>query len=315
MDELVLPFRKLNKNSTRIAGGKGAQLGEMFNAGIPVPDGFVVLTSAFNQFIQENEIGMQISKELSKADQSDMLSIENASNQIRQRILSGIVSKNIRQKVLESFKQLNTELVAVRSSATSEDAAAASWAGELESYTNTSQKDLIENVKKCWSSLYTPRAIFYRLEHQMRNEQVSVAVVVQKMVNSEASGVVFTVNPVTKNPNQIVIEAAFGLGESVVSGKVTPDNYMVNKKSELIENVSIGRQLTQIVKEKGKSVEKKLAIELQEKQKLEGKKILEVARVCMAIETHYQKPQDIEFAIEKGKVYVVQSRPITTLGN
>ena len=317
--EFVAPFKVLRRESVARAGGKGAQLGEMLNAGLPVPDGFVVLAASFDYFTNNAKVeGKSIDEiayqELNKVDSNDVKAVNALSEKIRNMILKAEIPSEIEKAILNQFGQLKAEYVAVRSSATAEDAATASWAGELETYTHITRKDLVEAVKKCGASLYTPRAIVYRIEQKLRHEEVSVAVVVQKMVESEVSGVAFTVHPVSKDDKKMVIEAGLGLGESVVSGKITPDNYLVDKEEMFIEDITIAKQTNLLKKVKGKTTEVKIPAKDQEKQKLSGQEIMELAEICKMIEEHYQSPQDIEWALEKGKFYIVQSRPITTLG-
>jgi len=311
--ELVRDFKHLSKNDVAIAGGKGASLGEMTQAGIPVPPGFVILSSSFNQFIEETEIKADIDSILHKVNTEDVNSVETASEEIKAIILSKNIPKNIEKDILSSFKKLNSKFVAVRSSATSEDSSSAAWAGQLESYLNTTSKDLLENVKKCWASLFTPRAIFYRFEKNLHSTEISVAVVVQKMVESEVSGIAFSVHPVTQDYNQLIIEAGLGLGESIVSGQITPDSYVLEKdKLKAIEKTTAEQTKALVKAEQGGNI----WIELGEKgkqQKLTDKQILELSKLIIKIENHYNFPCDIEWAFEKGKFYIVQSRPITTL--
>jgi pyruvate,water dikinase len=214
---------------------------------------------------------------------------------------------------MSEFKKLKAQYVAVRSSATAEDSKTASWAGELETYLNTTEKDLLNKVKKCWSSLFTPRAIFYRHEKKLLKSKVSVAVVVQKMIQSEVSGICFTVHPVTKDKNQMILEAGLGLGEAIVSGQITPDSYVLDKRDWSIMDINIAEQ-TMMIAKKGKiTAQIKLPKAKGGKQKLAGKQIVELAKLCGTIEKHYGFPCDIEWAMEKGKFYITQSRPITTL--
>jgi pyruvate,water dikinase len=211
--------------------------------------------------------------------------------------------------------------VAVRSSATAEDSSADAWAGQLDSYLYVSRKNLLENVQKCWASLFTPRAIFYRVERKLQKNHVSVAVVVQKMANSEASGVCFTVHPVTRDLDQMIIEGGWGLGEAIVQGIITPDSYVVEKSkiksqnSKFIVDINVNKQEKQIVRGRELTEEKPVPKVKQNKQKLSEKQIRELAKICVEIEKHYGFPCDIEWALEKGKFYITQSRPITTLGN
>ncbi|MFZ2189620.1 MAG: PEP/pyruvate-binding domain-containing protein [Candidatus Magasanikiibacteriota bacterium] len=322
-------FKDINKNNVNQAGGKGASLGEMTGAGIPVPPGFVVLASAFDRFLEETNLNSEIAARLKEVDPNDTNSVDKASNVIRDVIHDHAMPKDLADEILESFDQLDAEYVAVRSSATAEDGAVASWAGELETYLNTSSENVIEKVKSCWSSLFTPRAIFYRHEQKLIDHYVSVAVVVQKMIQSEISGIAFTVHPVTEDYNQMIIEAGYGLGEAIVSGQITPDSYVVSKSDMSIMDINVGVQTRKLIKSKVHKVLKSIKsntdenvdfanewVELGdegEKQKLSGKQIVELAGLCKKIEEHYGFPCDIEWAFAEGKFYITQSRPITTL--
>ncbi|MCG2698512.1 phosphoenolpyruvate synthase, partial [Candidatus Parcubacteria bacterium] len=218
----IKTFKQLTKKDVNIAGGKGASLGEMLNNKMPVPPGFVVLAGAFDRFLQETDLTQDIEAQLEKVNYDDVNSVDRASNVIRDLIHDAKTPEDLEKYIVGGFKKMKCKLVAVRSSATAEDSSVASWAGELESYLNTTEKTLLANVKKCWSSLFTPRAIFYREEKDLRETHVSVAVVVQEMVESEISGITFTVHPVTQDKNQLIIEAGWGLGEAIVSGSITP---------------------------------------------------------------------------------------------
>jgi len=316
-------FRDIHKNNVAIAGGKGASLGEMSQAGIPVPTGFIVLANAFDRFVAETHLKEEIDARLGEVNPEDTNSIDRASNVLRDVIHDTAMPKNLAGQILQAFDELGAELVAVRSSATAEDSAVASWAGELDTFLNTTRVDLIENVKKCWSSLFTPRAIFYRHEKKLIDAHVSVAVVVQKMVQSDISGVAFTVHPVTEDDNQMIIEAVYGLGEALVSGQVTPDSYVVQKDQMSILDIQVGQQAKKLIRNvrttkqyENTNYEQNEWVELEEqggKQKLSGKQIIEVAEMCKKIEQHYGFPCDIEWAMENGVLYITQSRPITTL--
>ncbi|MCL5774929.1 MAG: hypothetical protein M1333_01815 [Patescibacteria group bacterium] len=306
-------FENLSKNDVAIAGGKGASLGEMTRAGLHVPPGFVVLAAAFDRFLEETDLDAEIEARLKEVNKKDLNSVDKASNEIRAIIAKTKMPKDLAQEILKDFKKLKSKFVAVRSSATSEDSKTASWAGELETYLNVTEKDVIRQVMKCWSSLFTPRAIFYRFEKKLHKTKVSVAVVVQKMVQSEISGISFTVHPVTKDPNQMVIEAGYGLGEAIVGGMVTPDTYIVHKDDFSILDINVSSQVFAIVKTPKGNVNKKLSPSQGGKQKLSGRQIVELAQTCKAIEEHYKHPQDIEWAFEKNRFYITQSRPITTL--
>ncbi len=306
-------FKKLDKSGVLSAGGKGASLGEMTKAGIPVPSCFVVLASAYDRFLEETGLDSEIEAILKKVKVKDINSVDKASAEIRDMIHREKMPADLEKKIKAEFKKLGAKFVAVRSSATAEDSKVASWAGELETYLNVTEKNLVTSVLKCWSSLFTPRAIFYRIEKKLHRKPVSVAVVVQKMVQSEVSGVVFTVHPVTKDYNQMVIEAGFGLGEAIVSGQITPDTYIVHKDDFSILDINVSVQNMAIVQSVRGTIHLKLNTKLGGKQKLSGKQIIELAKLCKKIEQHYRHPQDIEWAFSKGKFYITQSRPITTL--
>lgn len=328
----ILSFNKISKKDTKIAGGKGASLGEMTNAGIPVPPGFVVLASAFERFLEKTDLNIEVAHWLSKLNPEDMESIEEVSEVLQSLILKAKMPTDIKTEILKEFKKLKTKLVAVRSSATAEDSKVDSWAGELESYLNTDEKNLLKNVQRCWASLYTPRALFYGCERKfykplgstqgIKKLPVSVAVVVQSMVQSEAAGVCFSVHPVTKDRNQMIIEAVWGLGEAIVGGMVTPDSYVVDKRDFSILDINISEQEKMISKSASKEMTA-VPKNKKSKQKILGKEIIELAKLCVKIEKHYKAPQDIEWAslqIARGKgqmakrrFFIVQSRPITTL--
>lgn len=350
----IKTFGQISKKDVGIAGGKGASLGEMTRAGLPVPGGFVVAAGAFERFLEETEIAADIEALLKKVNHKDVNSVDKASAEIRRMILDEEVPEDLQKEIMGAYYRLFkksptspnpssgrrgiNQFVAVRSSATAEDSSVASWAGELETYLNVTEKNVIASVKKCWSSLFTPRAIFYAFEKgfykkgttsprpspssfakatedkQGRGEniKISVAVVVQKMVQSEVSGITFTVHPVTKDKNQMVVEAGFGLGEAIVGGMITPDTYIVHKNDLSILDINVSEQAFAIVKTKLGNRNKKLG-NSGGKQKLTGKQIVEISKICKNIEKHYGKPQDIEWAFEKGKFYITQSRPITTL--
>lgn len=311
--ENIKSFNELTNKDTKTAGGKGASLGEMTREKIPVPPGFVVLASAFDKFMKDTD---SVREEDAMLDRINIQSTENVEEQseiMRNVILEKKFPEELAKEILKEFDKLGAKYVAVRSSATAEDSKIDAWAGQLESYLYVTKEGLLEAVQKCWASLYTPRALFYRVERNMRRKQVSVAVVIQKMANSDVSGVCFTVHPVTKDKDQMIIEACWGLGEALVQGLITPDSYVVEKSTLNIIDVNIGNQEKQIVKAKVETEEKPVSEKLREKQKLTEKQIKELAKICLDIEKHYKDPRDIEWALEGNKFYIVQSRPITTL--
>lgn len=307
-------FTELGRNDAGIAGGKGASLGEMTQAGIPVPPGFVVLSESFEQFLRETDLGVEIDTILHTVDTQAMHTVEHASERIQKLILEAKMPADIKSDIASHFEILGATYVAVRSSATAEDSASAAWAGQLDSFLNTTEVTLFENVQRCWASLFTPRAIFYRFEQGLHATKISVAVVVQKMVESEVSGIAFSVHPVTEDRNQLIIEAGYGLGEAIVSGQITPDSYVVEKSPRRIIDKNIVKQERGIYRAVQTANEwREIETSKQEQQKLTDEQILELSEIIVTIENHYGFPCDIEWALEDGKFYIVQSRPITTL--
>jgi len=324
-------FKQISKNDISIAGGKGASLGEMTQAKIQVPPGFVILVEAFDKFLEETDLVVEIASQIKQINFKDINSVDKASNVIRDLIHDASVPKDLEKDLLKEFKKLNSKYVAVRSSATAEDSSVASWAGELETYLNTSSSNLIDNIKNCWSSLFTPRALFYAFEKKVITiggqkkirantckklahcYPVGVAVVIQKMIQSDVSGICFTVHPVTQDLNQMVIETGWGLGEAIVGGKITPDTYIIDKSNWIIIDTNISDQEMMMVKFGSGIKETEVPEKTQSIQKLPNKQIIQLAKLCQKIEDHYKCPQDIEFAIENNKIYITQSRPITTL--
>ncbi|MEK7613368.1 MAG: PEP/pyruvate-binding domain-containing protein [Patescibacteria group bacterium] len=309
-------FQELGKDDANIAGGKGASLGEMTRAGIPVPGGFVVVAGAFEHFITSTSLKAEIEELLKPVSIENSASVDLASEKIQERILNNThpIPTEMANEIMDAFGALNAEFVAVRSSATVEDGPDAAWAGQLDTYLNTTKEHVLQNVRRCWASLYTPRAIFYRYEKNLGQTDISVSVVIQKMVQSDASGVAFSVDPVTEDHNHLFIEGAWGLGEAVVGGHVTPDAYVISKQPrEIIEKNIASQEKGLYKKQTGDSEWRDIPSEKREAQKLADEHILHLADVIEMIEKHYGRPQDIEWAIENGTLYILQSRPITTL--
>ncbi len=307
-------FKELGRNDAAIAGGKGASLGEMTQAGIPVPPGFVILSSAFEYFLSENDLTQEIEAILRKINHKEMEQVERASESIKEMILEGKVPEGMKVEIQESFKKLGAKYVAVRSSATAEDGKEHAWAGQLDSFLNTTEDRLEENIKRCFASLFTPRAIFYRFEKGLHESHISVAVVVQAMINSEKSGVAFSVHPVTEDRDQAIIEASWGLGEAIVSGQVTPDSYVIEKSSKVVIDINVSEKSRGLFrKDSGGNEWKDLDEKRANEQCLSAAEIQELTNLVIKIENHYGFPSDIEWAFESGKFYITQSRPITTL--
>lgn len=325
--DLVIWFENLRKTDIPSVGGKNANLGEMISAGIPVPPGFAVTAYAYKRFIEETGIAAKIYDIIRETvtNPSDPKQYEIASKKIRELIEATPIPKEIESAIRIAYEELCRRLnmkdvfVAVRSSATAEDLPDASFAGQQETYLNVRGADeVMEKTLKCWSSLFTPRAIFYRSEKGFAHEKVFISVGIQKMVNSKAAGVMFTINPVTGDPDQIVIEGNYGLGEAVVSGAVTPDDFVVDKKTLKVIEKRIAKKTVQYIRDPktGKTVHVEVPPEKQEQPCISDEEILRLAELAKRIEQHYGKAQDIEWAIDRdlpfpSNVFIVQSRPET----
>lgn len=310
----------VDKSSIPKVGGKGANLGEMSKADLPVPESFIVTADAFWKFVKETKIKEDIFNILSGLDVNDDANLKRCSNRVRELFTKVDIPIDLEVDVLNAYKELSEragkkeEFVAVRSSATAEDLPEASFAGQQETFLNVhTEKDLLKKVKKCWSSLYTPRAIFYREKQGFPHDKVALAVVVQRMVHSEVSGVMFTSDPITGEPT-ILIEAGYGLGESIVGGEITPDTYYVQQEGLEIKNKIIQTQTWKYTKDKhGDPIKADVKSSQQKLQKLTNKHIIAVAELGKRIEDHYNQPMDVEWCVEANKVYIVQARPVTTI--
>ncbi|MFA5077074.1 MAG: PEP/pyruvate-binding domain-containing protein, partial [Candidatus Micrarchaeia archaeon] len=312
-------FEQLSRSSLAEAGGKGANLGEMANNGFPIPPGFVVVSSAYFDHLSNNGLTGPITDILSSLDVNDSDNLNRASEQIKSLILGGEIPSEIEKEIRSQYKKLSERsgkecYVAVRSSATAEDLPTASFAGQQSTFLNIRGSDnVVEAVKECWASLFEPRAIFYRVQNNFEHMKVGLAAVVQLMVQSERAGVMFTVDPVSQDADTITIEGAYGLGETVVSGQVTPDTYRVSKSRMEISDKTVAKQTWMLVKIGEKNQHADIKEDAQQSQKLTDSQILDLAKIGKKIEEHYNFPQDIEWAVHEGNLYIVQSRPITTL--
>ena len=311
-------FKELTKDDIPLVGGKGANLGEITRAGLPVPEGFMVTAKAYESFIKENGLSKKIEAIL-KVNVDESSKLMEASKKIRKLIEESPIPEKVKRDVTIAYKRLDKKgkaLVAVRSSATAEDLPGASFAGQQETFLNTLGTDeLLKNLRRCWSSLFTPRAIFYRDKHGFEHSKVLIAVVVQRMVDADKAGVMFTVHPATGEKDKLVIEGAWGLGEGVVSGSVTPDHYVLDKNTERLIEKEIARKETMFIRDKKKNtVQVKTSKELATKQVLSEEELVKILRLGKIVEEHYGGPQDIEWAIEEGQdPYLLQTRPITVL--
>lgn len=318
--KFVVWFGQVDKDDIALVGGKGANLGEMTKAGFPVPPGFIVTANAYRHFLDVTHIRSKMETALHGLDVSDSKMLENASKTVRALITRSEFPREIANEVITAYFKMDQGLlkhasVAVRSSATAEDLPDASFAGQQETFLNVyGEANLIEKIREAWGSLFTPRAIFYRATHKFDHFKVAIAIPVQRMIESYASGVMFTIDPVTNDKHVIVIEAIVGLGEMIVQGSVTPDHYEVDKKTLKIKMKSVKLQEKKMMKKGHGNAIVAVIKKDGAKQKISDEHIIELAKIAKKLEEHYFFPQDSEWAIEKGIVYIVQTRPVTTVG-
>ncbi|RDV83230.1 phosphoenolpyruvate synthase [Ammonifex thiophilus] len=318
-------FHELTKEDIPLVGGKGANLGELTRAGIPVPPGFCVTAEAYKHFIETTGLAPKIKEIIATTNVDNLEELMQNTERVRELIRSTPVPPEIEEEIISAYKELAAggpePAVAVRSSATAEDLPEASFAGQQETYLNVlGAAEVIEAVRKCWASLWTARATAYRQAQGFDHFSVYLSAVVQKMIQSERSGVAFTVNPVTGARDELMINASWGLGEAVVSGAVTPDEYLVDKNTRRIKSKNIASKTVMIVARPDApsgtvkvEVARYLGPEYVEKQCLSDEEILELTDILLRVEKHYGSPQDIEWGYEKGKFYILQARPVTAL--
>ena len=318
----VVKFEDLNKSDIGIAGGKGANLGELTQAGIPVPPGFVVTAQAYEYFMDEAGINDSVMSILDEIDINDTKALQAASEEIKKIIVESPIPEDLVLFIREYYNELCQRVgeddtdVAIRSSATAEDLPEASFAGQQDTFLHVSGDDeVIEYIRKCWASLFEARAIFYREENNFEHSKVYIAVVVQKMANADKAGVMFTVNPST-GEEIALIEGSWGLGEAVVSGDVTPDNYQVDKKNNEIINVTISdKKVMYTNDENGTSVKVDVPENQRKERVLSDDELIELTEMGKTVQAHYGEPMDTEWAFEKDMLFLLQARPITTLGD
>ena len=318
----VVKFEDLNKSDIGIAGGKGANLGELTQAGIPVPPGFVVTAETYQKFMEDAGINDKVMDILDKIDINDTKALQAASEEIKALINETDIPEDMILFITEAYNQLCQRVgeddtdVAIRSSATAEDLPEASFAGQQDTFLHVSgNEEVIEYIRKCWASLFEARAIFYREENDFEHSKVYIAVVVQKMANADKAGVMFTVNPST-GEEIALIEGSWGLGEAVVSGDVTPDNYQVDKKDNEIINVTISdKKVMYTNDENGTSIKVDVPEDKRNERVLSDEELIELTEMGKRVQAHYGEPMDTEWAFENGNLFLLQARPITTLGD
>jgi pyruvate,water dikinase len=316
----IVWFDEVGKNDVGFVGGKGANLGEMTQAGIPVPPGFIVTADSYFYFIEKSDLGKEIKKVLVGLDHHNNDDLQEAAIKCKDIINNAAMLQEIDKEIRAAYKKMGEGLVAVRSSATAEDLPEASFAGQQRTYLNIEGEDeVVAAVQGCWASLFEARAIFYRGEQGFDHFQVGIAVPVQRMVQSETSGVMFTVDPINSDKTKTTVEAVYGLGEAIVSGEATPDHYLVDKASKQIVKKEFAKQTWQLIRNVGVSdiEETNIKVDIpeaeQSKQKITDEVIIALTEIAQKLEDLYQWPQDIEWATQDGKLYIVQTRPITTI--
>jgi len=322
----IVWFKDLNKDSLPTAGGKGTNLGIMFNLGLPVPPGFAVTAQTYKEYTEKTQIKDKIGKLLEGLNVEETEKLQDTAKKIQELIVSTPIPEDMAEEIKESYELLGAGkgahdlvesedvFVAIRSSATAEDLPSASFAGQQATYLNIKGKDnVVSAVLACWASLFTARAIYYREKNDFDHMKVYISAIVQKMVNSDQSGIMFTINPSTNNDKEIIIEAVYGLGEMIVGGQVNPDLYIIDKNSREIKKIEVKKkEMGMFRDENGQNIKREIDEDLQTRQVIPDTQIIELARLGKKLEEHYGKPQDIEWAIEKDQIFIVQTRAVTT---
>ncbi|WP_049902274.1 phosphoenolpyruvate synthase [Halorubrum distributum] len=313
----VLLLEDVDADDVGTVGGKAASLGELIGAGLPVPPGFAVTAGTYRTFIEEAGIDDELFDAVD-VDPEDSAALREAEARAEELILDTPFPEEVREEILEQYRAMAEDgeeaFVAVRSSATAEDLPDSSFAGQQETFLNVREDDLLRRVKECWASLFTQRAIYYRQQRGFPHSEVDIAVVVQRMVDADKSGVMFTSHPSTGEP-QVTIEAAWGLGEAVVSGTVSPDNYVYDRERGEVDQVTVADKKVEMVKdeETGETVQLDVDEDRRNERVLSDADIGDLVELGELVEDHYGAPQDVEWAIYDGEIYMLQSRPITTI--
>lgn len=315
MSSLVLDLKKVGKTERMLVGGKGVHLGELSKIqGIQVPDGFCVTTVGYQKSIEQNEMFKALIEKLTCLKVENQKQISQISREIRQIIMETDIPSDVVSEVVTYLARFGEKhAYAVRSSATAEDLPHASFAGQQDTYLNIIGKEaILEHIKKCWASLFTDRAVIYRMQNGFAHQQVYLSVIIQRMVFPQASGILFTADPLTSNRKILSIDASFGLGEALVSGLVSADNYKIQENEIAHKKIAAKKLAVTAVKDGGTKTQA-INPEQQKTQSLTDMQILQLARLGRKIEDYFGCPQDIEWCLVDDKFYIVQSRPITTL--
>jgi pyruvate,water dikinase len=309
-------FKEISRDDVPLAGGKGANLGDMVQAGLPVPPGFVVCVPAYQQIAKSSGLEAKLDELTTGLDRSDSDQLREIEQQAQQLFEHVSIEGELRQLIVDCYYALDDNVpVAVRSSATTEDLAGASFAGQQRTFLNVvGQEELINAVRHCWASLYTSQAIFYRHQKGFDTAPISMAVVIQKMITSEKSGVLFTVDPVLRDYSQMVIESVWGLGEAIVSGTITPDHYKVDRETYEIVYELVTEQQSMVVKdENGGIITLPVPPDKVSKRVLTPAELRQLVDLGHKVDQHFGQAQDVEWGIEGDQIYLLQSRPVTNL--
>jgi len=309
-------LNEISRNDVPLAGGKGANLGDMAQAELPIPPGFVVCVPAYRRVTEQAGLDTKLNEIIEELDLSDADQLQQAEQQVRLLFEQVAINSELEALIVDYYQALGNNVpVAVRSSATAEDLAGASFAGQQETCLNViGQEQLLKAIRKCWASLYNSQAIFYRHQKGFANVEVSMALVVQKMIDTEKSGVIFTVDPVLRNHYQMIIEGVWGLGEGIVSGRFTPDHYKVDRETYEVINKFVPDQPEMIVKGDNGGIvtlpvpRQKVSVPI-----LNEDELRQLVDLGNKVHTHFGCPQDIEWGIQDHRAYLLQSRPITNL--
>lgn len=314
----LLPFKDISKDDVKLVGGKGANLGEMTRAGFPVPPGYVVSAEAYFEFLKGTGLASKIHNLLGQINVEDTKKLDEASKLIQKAIIKTPVPKEIETEIKKAYQELGKGrkiLVAIRSSSTSEDVGDATAAGQQTTFLNVQgEKEVLNKVREVWASLFNARAIFYRKNKKLDLEKSGIAVPIQLMVDSTVSGVSFSLDPISNDKSKIIVEAVYGLGEMIVQGSVTPDHFEFDKKTLDVTYYQLGLQDKQMIRVKGGNKIIDVSPAHGAKQKVSEAVLREVARYTKELEQHYLRPQDSEWAYDGHKLYIVQTRPVTTAG-
>ena len=319
----ILRFDEVDKDHINQVGGKGANLGEMVGAGLPVPSGFCVTAKAYQDFLTEAGLHVQISEIVAGMQPENMEDVKSRSESVQELITQSTIPNDIEHSITQAYLKLCQEMgqddlpVAVRSSATAEDLPDASFAGQQETYLNIrGAPSLLKHSRLCWASLWSHPAVTYRNEQGFEHEKVHLCIAVQAMIEADVAGILFTANPVSGSRDEALMNASWGLGEAVVSGLVTPDTITVSRPERQIRDYSVGsKEIAIHYAHDGGIVEVETSDDQRTGQALTDQQALDLADLGGEIEAHYGAPQDIEWALRRDKLYVLQSRAITTLGD